>query len=247
MKSKKIKISVLVLATVIFSCMIGLIITGWQIGWGPFTFLHSFDNEVNTISEKYNADENQGNIIFYGASNFRMWTDMETDMQPYRVQNHGFGGSTDEDLVKYADKLLYPYNPKIVFFQTGSNDYVNLKGSNEEKINICMEYKKQMFAEFHEKMPDTKFVVMSGLLLPGRSRYTDLTIEINKQIEELCENSDYMYFVDASDMTFDGNTYREDLFIKDKIHLNHNGQREWCNNYIMPTLKTINNDTSEVN
>lgn len=149
--------------------------------------------------------------------------------------------------MKYADKLLYPYNPKIVFFQTGSNDYVNLKGSNEEKINICMEYKKQMFAEFHEKMPDTKFVVMSGLLLPGRSRYTDLTIEINKQIEELCENSDYMYFVDASDMTFDGNTYREDLFIKDKIHLNHNGQREWCNNYIMPTLKTINNDTSEVN
>ena len=48
----------------------------------------------------------------------------------YRIT---LGGSTDKLLVKYADKLLYPYNPKIVFFQTGSNDYVSLSGLMKKK------------------------------------------------------------------------------------------------------------------
>ncbi|GAB2843975.1 hypothetical protein GCM10022221_49100 [Actinocorallia aurea] len=48
------------------------------------------------------------------------------------VQNHGFGGSTDRDLVQYADRLLHPFAPAIAAFQTGSNDYVGLTGTDEE-------------------------------------------------------------------------------------------------------------------
>lgn len=40
---------------------------------------------------------------------------------------------------------LYPYHPDIVFLQTGSNDYVNLSDSNEEKVNVCMDFKNEMF------------------------------------------------------------------------------------------------------
>lgn len=45
------------------------------------------------------------------------------------IQNHGFGGSDDQDLMDCAPDLLYPYNPGIVVFQTGSNDYVHVKGN----------------------------------------------------------------------------------------------------------------------
>ena len=93
-----------------------------------------------------------------------MWTEKENDLFNYRVHNHGFGGCTDHDLVQYADKLLYPYDPEIIFFQTGSNDYVSLKGTDEEKVKVCMDYKK-MFNEIHEKLPNAKLVVMSGLLV----------------------------------------------------------------------------------
>ncbi|MGN1419902.1 MAG: GDSL-type esterase/lipase family protein [Eubacterium sp.] len=238
-KTKSIKIIVSVVSVLFIAVLSGLAITGWQINWGPFAFLHSYDNEVSSISEKYDANENQGNIIFYGASNFRLWTDMEEDMKPYIVQNHGFGGSTDKDLAEYADTLLYPYNPNIVIFQTGSNDYVNLKGSDEEKVNACIEYKKQMFEEFHKNLPDAKFVVMSGLLLPGRSQYVNITQQVNEQLRELCDNKDYMYFVDASDMTYNGQSYNTELFRDDQIHLNHQGQLLWCNNYIKPALERI--------
>ena len=41
------------------ACLFGLIITGAQIGWGPFASLYSWDKEVNPIAEKYDASERQ--------------------------------------------------------------------------------------------------------------------------------------------------------------------------------------------
>lgn len=236
---KGVKIAGISIVSLALACLLGLIITGAKIGWGPFSSLYSWDKEVNPIAEKYDADERQGEIIFYGASNFRLWTEMEEDLSEYKVQNHAFGGSTDKLLVEYADKLLYPYNPSIVFFQTGSNDYVSLSGTDEEKVKACMEYKKQMFDTFHEKCPNAKFVVMSGLLLPGRSEYTELTQKVNDELEKYCDSKDYMYFVDSEDMTYQNGEYREDLFIKDGIHLNHTGQLLWRDEYIKPTLDRV--------
>ena len=236
---KSVKIAGISIASLALACLLGLIITGAQIGWGPFAYLYSWDKEVNPIAEKYDASERQGEIIFYGASNFRLWTDMEDDLSEYKVQNHAFGGSTDKLLVEYADKLLYPYNPSIVFFQTGSNDYVSLSGTDEEKVKACMEYKKQMFDTFHEKCPNAKFVVMSGLLLPGRSEYRGLTQMVNDELEKYCNSKEYMYFVDSEDMTYQNGEYREDLFIKDGIHLNHTGQLLWRDEYIKPALDRV--------
>lgn len=217
-----------------------LAVIGWQVNWGPFKFLYKgYEGEVSAIEKRYPAVERQHEILFYGASNFRLWKEMENDLPGYRVQNHGFGGSTDKLLVEYADRILIPYQPDIVFFQTGANDYVDLSGTDEEKVAACVEYKRQMFARFHEQLPEAKFVVMSGLLLPGRSRYTGLTKMINRELEQLCAQTDYLWFVDASDMTWDGENYRTDLFEKDGIHLNHVGQLQWRDGYILPRLEAL--------
>lgn len=236
---KPLKIVIIVAAALVAASLAGLAITGLKIGWGPFSFLHTWDADVEKLQQTYPADENQNSIIFYGASNFRMWTEMENDLPEYRVQNHGFGGCTDQDLMHYADKLLYPYHPAIVFFQTGSNDYVSLKGADAEKVAACMDDKKQMFAEIHDRLPDAKLVVMSGLLLPGCSEYRELTEEINQALEALCKETDYLWFVDASTMTWDGQCYADELFIKDGIHLNHEGQLLWMRDYIRPMIETL--------
>lgn len=236
---KCVKIIIAVVAALLAACLLGLIITGAQIGWGPFASLYSWDKEVDPIVEKYDAKQRQGEIIFYGASNFKLWTELDNDFGGYKVQNHAFGGSTDKLLVEYADKLLYPYNPKIVFFQTGSNDYVSLSGTDAEKVKACMEYKMQMFDEFHKRLPDAKFVVMSGLLLPGRSEYTEITQMINDELEKYCDTKDYMYFVDSEEMTYKNGEYRSNLFIKDGIHLNHEGQLLWRDEYIKPALDRV--------
>lgn len=227
---------VLFVATLILS----LVAIGMAGGIGPFRGLQNFDKEIEGITSRYDAKKRKGEIVFYGASNFRLWKDMEEDMLPYVVQNHGFGGSTDTFLIKYADKALFPYEPGIVFFQTGSNEYVQIKGSDEERLNKCMAIKDEMYTSFHKALPNAKFVVMSGLLLPGRAKYVSLTKEINKKLKKYCEeHSDYMTFVDAEDLTYDGKKFRKELFISDGLHLNHDGQLLWRDKYILPALKKV--------
>ena len=200
--------------------------------------LHSWQKEVDRIREKYSTDRKH-EILFYGASNFAMWDQMEEDMAEYKVQNHAFGGSMDTDLVKFADQILYPYDPAVVYFQTGSNDYVMMKGTDEEKVAKCMAYKKQMFRTFHEKLPDAKFVIMSGLLLPGRTQYLDMTLRINRELKELAETEEWLYYVDAEALTYDGKTLDKSLFREDMIHLNHEGELRWYREYIEPQIREL--------
>lgn len=237
---KAMKITFFVLCGVLLAGLVGLAVTGWQTGWGPFDFLFKgYEGEVRAIEQRYDAQTHRGEIVFYGASNFRLWTEMEADLAPYPVQNHGFGGATDRLLVRYADRILFPYEPKLVVFQTASNDYVGMSGTDGEKAAACMAYKRAMFDAFHEALPEAKLVVTSGLLLPGRDRYRALTEEVNRQLAALCAERDYMFFVDASDMTFDGESYRTELFLGDGIHLNRDGQLLWCEEYIRPVIETL--------
>lgn len=41
------------------------------------------------------------------------------------------------------------------------------------------------------------------------------------------------------DMTFDGSRYADELFVSDRIHLNHDGQLKWCQNYIHPLISRL--------
>ncbi len=202
------------------------------------SFIQEGKNIINEYSPATRAEE----TLFYGASNFAMWDPMEQDLMPYKVQNHAFGGSTDKDLVAYAPYLLYPYNPQYVFFQTGSNDYIySQKPTDAEKIEEAMTYKKEMFELFHQMLPDAEFIVMAGILLPNRSQYVDMTIEINNQLEEYCNETDYMHFVDSEAMTYnvETKTFNKSLFLNDGIHLTPAARIQWANNYILPKLEEL--------
>ena len=96
-----------------------------------------------------------------------------------------------------------------------------------------------MFDAFHKQMPDAKFVIMSGLLLPGRAEYLDLTLTINEKLKELADETEYLYYVDANALTYDGTNLDSSLFVEDQIHLNHEGQLRWYNEYIKPAIEQV--------
>ena len=200
---------------------------------------------VLDIVKKHDPAVRNQDTIFYGASNFAQWISMEEDLAPYDVQNHAFGGSADKDLETWAPYLLYPYQPKIVFFQTGSNDYVQSDAETDElKVEEAMNFKKQMFAEMHEHLPDTQFVVMSGILLPGRAEYVDMTLEINNLLKAYCEETDYMTYIDAESLTYDRTTGSfvkdvESLFVEDQIHLTKEARITWAKEWIIPAMEAL--------
>ena len=63
------------------SSLIGLVETGKRIGWGPFGYLYDWDEETDKITDKFDPETGKKEIIFYGASNFRLWKQMEEDLK----------------------------------------------------------------------------------------------------------------------------------------------------------------------
>ena len=200
----------------------------WEYAWNG-KFEPFIANDLAQLYELRPLNE----IVFYGASNFRLWKAMEEDMAPYKVQNHGVGGSIDTELMEFADVLLYPFSPKVVFIQTGSNDYTMDLTMEEVFAN-----KDKMFTMFHENLPDAKILVMAGLPLPNRAEYWDLTVQVNEFLAQYCADKDYMIFVDGTDAmltdagpdemaTGDGRYFNPSIFVEDGIHLTQEGHDLW--------------------
>lgn len=186
---------------------------------------------VSAIEKKYEG--RKGEIIFYGPSNIQMWYSLEQDMLPYRAQNHGMGGCVDEEMIQYAPRMLYEFQPKVVFLQTGSNDLAS--GLTPEQI---IRNKKKMYNLFLDNMPETKIVVLSGLPLPNRQQYWKDTVKINEFLKRLCDEDKRMFFLDATDnmlctqgtdsmKTFDERYFNPKYYRFDGIHLNKRGHDEW--------------------
>jgi lysophospholipase L1-like esterase len=172
-----------------------------------------------------------GETVFYGASNFTFWKTMEHDLAPFALQNHGFGGATDDLLQKCAPQLLFPYQPSVVVFQTGSNDLAFGK-----TLDRVLADKFTMFDRFHAALPTTPFVIMSGMPLPGRAELWDTTKTINAAIEAYAATHDFVTFADATELLLDSmGGFRPDLFRKDGIHLLDSGRAEWSK-AIVPAL-----------
>lgn len=200
-----------------------------------------WDGETAKIAQKDPLYLNQHKIMFYGASNFRLWTEMQEDLAPYKVLNHAFGGSTDELQLQYADLLVYPYNPDIIVFQTGSNDFVaeTETGTTEEALATIIASKKTYFETMHTALPDAKLIIVGGLLLPSRAEFTLATIALNEYLQAMCDEHDFMYFINPEDLTYDGQDYEMSYFVEDGIHLTHEARLLWYEHYIKPVLDRV--------
>ncbi|MDR3276503.1 MAG: GDSL-type esterase/lipase family protein [Treponema sp.] len=203
-------------AAVVLLAAVFFVYIGWE-GMGPFQGL-----SMIRINRQY-RNRPMGEIIFYGASNFTLWKDLEQDMLPFIVQNHGFGGSTDNDMMKYADQGLYSYQPQIVVFQSGSNDFVIGMTLEEVYAN-----KTKMYTTFREHLPGAVFVVLSMLPLPGRAGHWADSDRVNAFLRDYCDTHERMIFVDATgDLMTPQGGFRPELYVKDGIHLNRDGRDIW--------------------
>src|SRR5437867_2700351 len=64
----------------------------------------------------------KGGIVFVGSSSIRKWTTLAADFPRHRVLNRGFGGSELADSVYFADRIVLPYEPRLVVLYAGGND-----------------------------------------------------------------------------------------------------------------------------
>jgi lysophospholipase L1-like esterase len=176
----------------------------------------------------------KGAVLFVGSSTIRLWTTLALDFPEQRVINRGFGGSEIVDSTHFADRIVFPYAPKMIFFRAGGNDLWN--GKSPEAVVTDF---KDFAATIHARLPDTEILYISWAPTPSRWKQADKEKAVNEMVKEFTEKTPRVKYIEASDMTLgaDGKP-RPELFVEDQLHFNAEGYKQLAER-VRPFLPTL--------
>jgi lysophospholipase L1-like esterase len=162
-----------------------------------------------------------GQILFTGASTIRRWTTLAQDFPEHKVMNRGFGGSQIADATHFAERIIFPYQPRAIFIRSGGND-LNAGKSVEQVFD---DY-KAFVEKVHGKLPNTTIYFISASPSIARWKQHEQEKELNDLVKKYRAEKPNLKYVETYDMVLgaDGQP-RADLFVEDKLHFNAEGNQ----------------------
>jgi lysophospholipase L1-like esterase len=163
----------------------------------------------------------KGGILFIGSSTVRLWKTLADDFRGFKVINRGFGGSEIVDSTHFADRLIFPHEPRQVFLRAGGND---LHAGRLPK-DVAGD-----FAEFvrvvRTRLPKAEILFIGLSPAPARWGEADKTRELNRLVRQMALEMPRVGFVDADTISLDPDgRARPELFVKDRLHFSPEGYR----------------------
>ena len=188
---------------------------------------HDFAKWEKEIAAFEHADAQtspaKGGIVFVGSSSIRLWKTLVQDFPQHRVLNRGFGGSEIADSVWFADRLVLPYEPRMVVLYAGGNDLNN--GRTPEEVFADF---KAFTAKLRAKLPEAEIAYISSAGNPARWAQVEKVKALNGMIAAFIKNQPHMKFIDVfSRMLGDDGLPRPEIFVADKLHMNAEGYKIW--------------------
>ncbi|HYJ62537.1 MAG TPA: GDSL-type esterase/lipase family protein [Parafilimonas sp.] len=164
-------------------------------------------------------------ILFVGSSSFRKWTDVQSYFPGYTIINRGFGGSSLPDVIRYANDIIFPYNPKEIVIYCGENDFAGDESIGAETV---FDRFKTLYGMIRKKLPAIPVVYISIKPSPSRRQYWTKMIAANKMIKDYISKQPHTSFVDVFDLMLnDHNQPKPEIFLGDSLHMNANGYKIW--------------------
>lgn len=186
----------------------------------------AFYDEIQSFRKQDSAAMPAKNsILFVGSSSFRMWTTIKDDFRMHSVINRGFGGSSLPDVIRYADEIIFPYQPGQVVIYCGEND---LAASDTVTSQIVFERFQTLFNMIRKQLPEAAVAFVSIKPSPSRAHLLPKVIAANNLIKEFLKGQTKSAYIDVFSAMVDqqGNP-KPDLFIGDRLHMNQKGYAIW--------------------
>lgn len=167
------------------------------------------DNDVCNPPDK-------GQILFIGSSILRQWTSLREHMSPLPILNRAFGGSRTEHVLEQMDNLVFPYEPKIIVYYCGGNDFNDGLAPEDVFSNF------RLFSDrVKTTMPDTTIFYMSINKTPQKNQlgqFENIDL-LNSFAENYCSQTEGREYVDVNValLNIDGSTIDE-LYQEDGLH-----------------------------
>ncbi|MGY5865933.1 MAG: SGNH/GDSL hydrolase family protein [Candidatus Thorarchaeota archaeon] len=178
-------------------------------------------------------------ILFTGSSSIRYWKTLQEDMAPHQVLNRGFGGSRINDVNHYTDRIVFPYNPKMIVFYAGENDLSGLFFTKKHSSEQVRDDFRNFCEKVHATLPDIPIYFISIKPPKRRKNLWPEMQEANNLVKEYCSSEELLSYIDIVPPMLDeeGNP-RADLFRWDGIHMNELGYEIWTS-IVKPILQNI--------
>lgn len=164
-------------------------------------------------------------ILFVGSSSFTKWIDVQSYFPDTKIINRGFGGSTLPDVIRYANDVIFPYQPKQIIIYCGENDFAE---NDTVTVNAVVQRFEQLFYLIRTKLKKVSIGFVSIKPSPSRRKYWDKMIAANKQIKIFLSTQKKADFINVYDaMLLPNGRANGELFGADSLHMNANGYVLW--------------------
>lgn len=185
---------------------------------------NKFEREILAFEarDETNAPPKDG-VLFLGSSSIRMWKNVARDFPEYKVINRGFGGSQISDSIHYLDRIVMPYEPRVIVFYAGGND-INAGKSGE---SVFADF-QTFVSEVRRRLPKTHIAYISVAPNPARWHQIERVRKANDLIEGYARTDSRLSFINVySQMLGPDGTPKENIFLPDRLHMNENGYAIW--------------------
>ena len=181
---------------------------------------HRFENSVRLYEavDKTNPPPRNA-ILLAGDSQFYRWKTLNEDLPGYTVVNRGIDSFETSDLLYFADRLVLPYQARLIVLHIGGNDVHGGKSADQVLADF-----KAFVAKVRAVQPTVPIAFSSMTPGPGRWEESDRRKEANRVIKNYIATQPGLLFIDLWDamLTPEGKP-RMDLWVADGVHPNHAG------------------------
>ena len=185
-----------------------------------------WDKDILNFEQQDKIEKDPENaILFAGSSSIRLWSTLKEDVAPYPVIQRGFGGSKFSDLAVFAERIIYPHQFRaLVIFEANDITGNTFDKSPKEIAKLFVAIVRIVRRKYAEQ----PVFVLEITPTPSRWSLWPKIKEANQLLKESCQKLHNTYFIETSAayLNKEGKT-RSELFIKDKLHQNHEGYQIW--------------------
>lgn len=176
----------------------------------------------------------EGVLLFTGSSSIAMWRTIARDISPLPYMNRAISGTTLEEWAANARSSISEYKPAAVIIYAGDNDIA--QGRTAEQV---LESFKRFTTELRKDLPTTPIVFLSIKPSPSRWSKWETMKKANELVKNYISKGKNLVYVDTGSTLLDkGGVVRPELFLKDGLHMNEAGYRNWAV-MLKPVLKDL--------
>lgn len=173
-------------------------------------------------------------VLFVGSSSIRLWESLAADFPGLPVLNRGFGGSRMDDMLRYADRVVFRYKPRAIVLYEGDNDLQD----GVTPARIAGEV-AEFLSRVRTTLPQARVVCLAVKPSPSRWNLADKVRQTNALLQAVVAQDTMATYVDVfTPMIGADGRPRAELFRDDSLHMTPAGYAIW-RDAVAPALQGL--------